>query len=372
MPLATTLRLLAKARGLSPGRHRHRHSARRRRHGQRLAAGEKLPGKEQLDALARTFGVPAGALLARTRQHPRSGAHAGRARPARRLPRAQQPKQQGALLEVARSMHPARSRSHARRRKQVMSELKRKEYEQLLERLQLELVAMARWLQHTGRAWWCCSKAATPPARAARSTPSPSTSTRANAAWSRCPSPASARAAQWYFQRYVPHLPAAGEIVLFDRSWYNRAGVEKVMGFATDAQVKAFLRQAPAFEKMLVDDGILLFKYWLCCDQDAAGATLRRTPQGSAQALEALADRRRSAQALRGLHPRARGDAQGHAHATRAVDAGRFQRPEPRPADADPRPAYRACPTPKCRRRSSSSRRCQASRRRNATACSSR
>jgi polyphosphate kinase 2 (PPK2 family) len=57
-------------------------------------------------------------------------------------------------------------------------------------------------------------------------------------------------------------------MVLFDRSWYNRAGVEKVMGFASDAQVKAFMRDAPLFEKMLVDDGILLFKYWLCCDQE--------------------------------------------------------------------------------------------------------
>jgi polyphosphate kinase len=72
---------------------------------------------------------------------------------------------------------------------------------------------------------------------------------------------------QWYFQRYVPYLPAAGEIVLFDRSWYNRAGVERVMGFCTEAEAKTFLRQAPVFEKMLVDDGILLFKYWLTVDQ---------------------------------------------------------------------------------------------------------
>ncbi|WP_114226624.1 MULTISPECIES: polyphosphate kinase 2 [Sphingomonas] len=73
---------------------------------------------------------------------------------------------------------------------------------------------------------------------------------------------------QWYFQRYVPHLPGEGEIVLFDRSWYNRAGVEKVMGFATDEQVDRFLAEVPAFEQMLIDDGILLFKYWLCCDQE--------------------------------------------------------------------------------------------------------
>ena len=72
---------------------------------------------------------------------------------------------------------------------------------------------------------------------------------------------------QWYFQRYVPHLPAAGEITLFDRSWYNRAGVEKVMGFCTPAETEAFLAQAPRFERQLVDDGILLFKYWLTVDQ---------------------------------------------------------------------------------------------------------
>jgi polyphosphate kinase 2 (PPK2 family) len=65
----------------------------------------------------------------------------------------------------------------------------------------------------------------------------------------------------------VPHLPGKGEIVLFDRSWYNRAGVEKVMGFATAEQVEAFLKATPAFEKQLTDDGILLFKYWLSCDQ---------------------------------------------------------------------------------------------------------
>jgi polyphosphate kinase 2 len=67
---------------------------------------------------------------------------------------------------------------------------------------------------------------------------------------------------QWYFQRYVPHLPAAGEIVMFDRSWYNRAGVERVMGFCTSEQHKEFVRQAPRFEEMLVRDGISLTKFW--------------------------------------------------------------------------------------------------------------
>ena len=87
--------------------------------------------------------------------------------------------------------------------------------------------------------------------------------------------PTEAERSQWYFQRYVHHLPCAGEIVLFDRSWYNRAGVEKVMGYANDREVAQFLRQAPTFEKMLVDDGILLFKYWLTTDQAQQEERLR-------------------------------------------------------------------------------------------------
>ena len=67
---------------------------------------------------------------------------------------------------------------------------------------------------------------------------------------------------QWYFQRYVPHLPAAGEMVLFDRSWYNRAGVERVMGFCTDEEYQEFMRSCPEFERMLVRSGIILIKYW--------------------------------------------------------------------------------------------------------------
>ena len=67
---------------------------------------------------------------------------------------------------------------------------------------------------------------------------------------------------QWYFQRYVPHLPAAGEMVLFDRSWYNRAGVERVMGFCTDDEYNEFLRTCPEFERILVRSGIQLIKYW--------------------------------------------------------------------------------------------------------------
>lgn len=81
------------------------------------------------------------------------------------------------------------------------------------------------------------------------------------------PKPSDVQATQWYFQRYVEHLPAAGEIVLFNRSWYNRAGVEKVMGFCTNDQYKEFMRTVTVFENMLADSGISIIKYYLDIDQ---------------------------------------------------------------------------------------------------------
>ncbi len=145
--------------------------------------------------------------------------------------------------------------------------LDKKTYEEHLETLQVELNAMARWLQHTGRRLAVvfegrdtAGKGGAIAAIADRLNPRSCHVVALG-------KPSEREATQWYFQRYVPYLPAAGEIVLFDRSWYNRAGVERVMGFCTDAQYKAFLNQAPAFEKLLVDDGLLLFKYWLTVDQ---------------------------------------------------------------------------------------------------------
>ena len=82
------------------------------------------------------------------------------------------------------------------------------------------------------------------------------------------PAPTERERGQWYYQRYIEHLPAKGEIVLFDRSWYNRAGVEKVMGFCTPQEHSLFLRQTPIFEQMLIDDGIILRKYWFSVSDD--------------------------------------------------------------------------------------------------------
>jgi polyphosphate kinase 2 (PPK2 family) len=100
-------------------------------------------------------------------------------------------------------------------------------------------------------------------ARVARSRRLLSASARAFSEWLRCPRRPSAKKSQMYLQRYIPHLPAAGEIVIFDRSWYNRAGVERVLGFCSEEQAKRFLAGVPLVEKAIVESGVILLKYWL-------------------------------------------------------------------------------------------------------------
>ena len=156
-----------------------------------------------------------------------------------------------------------------------MGKLKRKRYETLLEPLEEELVAMARWARVTGARICVLFEGRD---TAGKGGAIRAVSQRLNPRQCRVVAlskPSDTEATQWYFQRYVPHLPAAGEIVLFDRSWYNRAGVERVMGFADEAQVERFLAEAPRFERMLVDDGIHLFKYWLTTDQAQQEERLR-------------------------------------------------------------------------------------------------
>ena len=148
-----------------------------------------------------------------------------------------------------------------------MGKLKRKKYDRLLEPLEEELVAMARWAAAKGARIMVLFEGRD---TAGKGGAIKAVSERLNPRQCRVVAlakPSDREQTQWYFQRYVEHLPTAGEIVLFDRSWYNRAGVERVMGYASPAQVNSFLAEVPAFEKMLVDEGILLFKYWLACDQ---------------------------------------------------------------------------------------------------------
>ncbi|MEU9109155.1 polyphosphate kinase 2 [Streptomyces xanthophaeus] len=140
--------------------------------------------------------------------------------------------------------------------------IRRGEYERAKRILQIELLKLQRWVRETGaRVVVICEgrDAAGKGGTIQRFTE------RLNPRGARIVAldkPTDREAGQWYFQRYTAHLPAPGEIVFFDRSWYNRAGVEKVMGFCSDDQYELFLRQCPAFEAMLVQDGILLVKFW--------------------------------------------------------------------------------------------------------------
>ena len=145
--------------------------------------------------------------------------------------------------------------------------MKRDHYEQSLETLELELAAMARWAKIKGERVVVLFEGRD---TAGKGGAIHAISKRLNPRQCRIvalPKPGEQERGQWYFQRYAAQLPSAGEIVLFDRSWYNRAGVEQVMGFASEAEVDEFLHAVPVFEKMLIDDGIHLIKYWLSCDQ---------------------------------------------------------------------------------------------------------
>ncbi|MFE9997397.1 polyphosphate kinase 2 [Streptomyces avermitilis] len=140
--------------------------------------------------------------------------------------------------------------------------LGRKTYERQKRILQIELLKLQKWVRETGqRVVVVCEgrDAAGKGGTIKRFTE------RLNPRGARVVAldkPTERESGQWYFQRYVPHLPAPGEIVFFDRSWYNRAGVERVMGFCTPAEYRHFYAQAPVFEKMLTDDGIVLVKFW--------------------------------------------------------------------------------------------------------------
>jgi polyphosphate kinase len=142
------------------------------------------------------------------------------------------------------------------------SRLPRKVYERELLRLQGELVVMQDWIKRTGHRLLVVFEGRD---AAGKGGTIKRVAAYLNPRWGRTvalPVPTEREHTQWYFQRYIAHLPAAGEIVLFDRSWYNRAGVEHVLGFCTPAEHRLFLRQCPQFERMLVEDGITLVKYW--------------------------------------------------------------------------------------------------------------
>ena len=146
--------------------------------------------------------------------------------------------------------------------------LPKKEYEEQLEKLQLEVTRMARWLKHTGKRILVIVEGRDTAGKGGVISAISGAMSPRQCRVVALPAPNDREKSQWYFQRYIQHLPAAGELVLFDRSWYNRAGVETVMGYAEPDQVLKFFEQAPSVEKHLIDDGLILFKYWLAVDQE--------------------------------------------------------------------------------------------------------
>ncbi|MDN4051983.1 polyphosphate kinase 2 [Massilia sp. YIM B02763] len=160
---------------------------------------------------------------------------------------------------------PAQSQTEAERSA-------RRDYFRELFRLQAELVKLQDWVAHTGHKVVILFEGRD---AAGKGGAIKRIVQRLNPRVCRVvalPAPNDRERTQWYFQRYVPHLPAAGEIVLFDRSWYNRAGVERVMGFCTDDQYEEFFQTVPEFERMLVRSGIQLIKYWFSISDEEQNA----------------------------------------------------------------------------------------------------
>jgi polyphosphate kinase 2 len=149
-----------------------------------------------------------------------------------------------------------------------VSKLTQKEYDALLAPMSAELVEMARWIAETKQRLVVVFEGRDTGGKGGSIQTFAQSINPRQCRIVALGAPSERERGQWYFQRYIEHLPAQGEITLFDRSWYNRAGVERVMGYCTEEQVQAFLMAAPEFERQLHADGIWLFKYWLACDQE--------------------------------------------------------------------------------------------------------
>ncbi len=140
--------------------------------------------------------------------------------------------------------------------------LDREAYEEELKRLQAELVELQQWVVETGARVVIVMEGRDAAGKGSAIKRITQYLNPRTCRIEALPAPTEREQGQWYFQRYVEKLPTAGEIVIFDRSWYNRAGVERVMGFCTSEEYRRFLKQAPIFERLLIDDGIMLRKYW--------------------------------------------------------------------------------------------------------------
>ena len=235
--------------------------------------------------------------------------------------------------------------------------LTKKEYEKELERLQTELVRMQEWVIHSGMRVMVIFEGRD---TAGKGGTIKRILERLNARHARVVAlgtPTEKEKTQWYFQRYIEHLPSGGEIVLFDRSWYNRAGVEKVMGFCTDEQYEEFMRQCPVIERGLIRDGIDPDQVLAVAVGRGAGAPLPGPHRQPGEALEAQPDGPLRAGALGGLRRGEGRDVRLHRHPGEPLVRGERGRQEVGAAERDQPPAHRRSRTRSCRGRRSSCRR---------------
>ncbi len=158
-----------------------------------------------------------------------------------------------------------------RKNKEKKNKLDNKTYEKELERLQIELVKLQEWVKNEGKKIAVIFEGRDAAGKGGMIKRITAPLNHRICRVVALGVPTEKEKTQWYLQRYVPHLPSAGEIVLFDRSWYNRAGVERVMGFCTPEQYNEFLRICPGFEETLIRSGMILFKYWLDISAEEQG-----------------------------------------------------------------------------------------------------
>jgi polyphosphate kinase 2 len=157
--------------------------------------------------------------------------------------------------------------------------VKKHKYEHSLKALAIELVELQRWLIHTGKRVVVLFEGRDAAGKGGVIKAISQYLDTRHYRIVALSKPGERESTQWYYQRYIEHMPSAGEIVLFDRSWYNRAGVEHVMGFCSDVEYQRFLVECPVLERGLVDDGIMLFKYWLAVDQEEQEARFAERAQ---------------------------------------------------------------------------------------------
>ena len=164
-----------------------------------------------------------------------------------------------------------------------MKPIKRKAYEKSLEKLQSELIDLQHWIVATGQRVVIIFEGRDAAGKGGVIKAIEGSLNNRYVRTVALQKPSESESSQWYFQRYVEHLPSAGELVMFDRSWYNRAGVESVMGFCTPAQTRQFLLDCPIFERLITQDGLILIKYWLSVDQEEQEERFRERAEDPAK-----------------------------------------------------------------------------------------